>query len=215
MWFMENWLAIAKIIAGIAFPPYGLYMLVDLFLDSELGQKVTTWFMENWLAIAKIVAGIAFPPLGIAMLVDLLLDGAISDKVSVWWRSVRRAIGDAVRSLPAIVIDLPYSFADINIDPAGAIADFIAPEPLTNRDPGFQHGGITTGLSPIPAVLHPDEAVIPLDRLPSIVGQINQRQAGGGEVHIHLEGATILGVDDLDERIRQSIYEARRIATSI
>ena len=43
------------------------------------------------------------------------------------------------------------------------------------RAPGFQGGGVVTGSGPTPAILHPPEAVVPLQR-----GQIPVRLEGGG-----------------------------------
>ena len=87
---------ITKIIAGIVFPPLGLAMLLDLFLDTELESKVEDWFGLNYDEIALIVLGIAFPPLGMAMLVKLFLDTELGEKVKGWfyrnWASMFWAI---------------------------------------------------------------------------------------------------------------------------
>lgn len=73
--------------------------------------------------------------------------------------------------------------------------------------PKFQDGGITAGpASGFPAILHPNEAIIPLDKLPDIVGRLN----GGGN-NITLAPVVSFGYDRLYVGFKRTEERRRRL----
>jgi hypothetical protein len=66
-------------------------------------------------------------------------------------------------------------------------------------------GGITTGITP--ALLHPNEAVIPLDRLPMIAG------GGGGTTNIYIDG--ILAASVIDNKLGIHKAATSRLPVSV
>lgn len=73
--------------------------------------------------------------------------------------------------------------------------------------PKFQDGGITAGpASGFPAILHPNEAIIPLDKLPDIVGRLN---SGGS--NITLAPVVSFGYDRLYVGFKRTEEKRRRL----
>ena len=185
-------------------------MLVKLFLDTELGEKVKGWFYRNWASMFWAIAGIAFPPFGMAMLVKLFLDTELGKKTKDWFGEQKRSILAEITSLNPIFVPIRLISQVTKVvntvtrststglsSPAPTAPSLTLPPPLRTGPPSdfsgffggedYQHGGIVMprpgGVWGRLAEAGEAEVVSPLSKLPHLIGQINQNQgamAGGG-----------------------------------
>ena len=166
----------------------GLYLIIGLW-EGATGQIKKKW--DEWTQGMQAAWGAFWDGLGTKV-------NDIAMAIKTTWTDVLNwvidRINDLIRSFNAIRLELPK----VNLPGGGTWGGGSIGVPQIPTIPRLAEGGITT--APTLAMLHPQEAVIPLDKVGSISGQT---------IRVEFHGP-VYGLADLQDVIVSSIENAQR-----